>query len=58
MTRAEAIGVVNRAGHKVRLEFDTQTAQVDGWKPMTIGEFMAYATGLVEGRQIGVEQSR
>jgi hypothetical protein len=55
VTRAEAVVLMEKTGHKVRLEFDTGTAHVDDWQPMTVGEFVAYASGFQEGAFWGYE---
>ena len=49
MTRAQALAIAESFGHRCVLDFDTTTVQVDDWKPpMTVREFLAYATGLQE----------
>lgn len=55
MTKFEAVKFMESHGFHVRLEFDTGTAQIDDWTPMTIGEFVAYADGFKEGMHFGYE---
>lgn len=63
MTKAEATGVLTRAGFNVRLEFDTGTARLEhrdipsteAIPEMTVAEFIAYARGFKEGVKFGYE---
>lgn len=51
MTAKEAHAIARYFGHKCVADFNTGTVQIDDWKPaMTVGEFMAFATGLSERR--------
>lgn len=47
MTAVKAKRIVRAFGHEVNPDFDTCTVSVDG-RPMTVGEFLAYAAGLAE----------
>jgi hypothetical protein len=55
MTHLEAVKFMESHGFRVHLEFDTQTAQVNDWKPMYIDQFVAYVTGFKEGMHWGYE---
>jgi hypothetical protein len=55
VTKLEAIKFMESHGFKVHLEFDTGTAQIDDWKPMTVSEFVCYADGFKEGMHWGYE---
>lgn len=54
-TRSEAIKFMESHGFKVWLELDAGTAKIDDWEPMSIREFMAYASGFREGMHWGYE---
>jgi hypothetical protein len=55
MTHHEAVKFMESHGFRVRLEFDTGTAQVNDWKPMAVSAFVAYVTGFKEGMHWGYE---
>jgi hypothetical protein len=55
VTKFEAVKFMESRGFRVWLEFDTGTAQIDDWNPMTVSEFIAYADGFKEGMHWGYE---
>ena len=58
MTLEEAHRIARECGHKCVADFNTSGIFVDDWQPsMTLGEFMAFATGLAE-KKFKVQENR